>query len=474
MSLTTASPVEVAAPNFAGLFPLPLTPMESFMVADAREDYPMMCDTELQFQGCIDREAFDVALAQAVARNPLLGCLIGRDQAGAMAWTPTYRLPQVDWAPHGTPIAGDYGRTIDLTRDIGLRVWVRQGQEQSIVLFQFHHACSDGVGFLGFSEDFMAAYSAAVPGAIAVTPRSLNPDLLKRRGVLGIPHRSGWEKVTDAWFGMRESMRFLLQAPLALSPRVAPAEATGHVVFRSHTFTGAAVVALRRLAGEAGATLNDLLIRDLMIALRRWQGRDGRQPGRRNLRVLMPQNLRERDELAMPAAIAMSFAFVTRRADCCDDPIALLCSIREETEIIRRHKLSLFFLGGIASLQGAGLLNWLLRRRICFATAVLTNLGDPTRRFVARFPRSPEGLLLVGNLVLNSITGIPPLRPLTRSVWAVFQTASTLTISLKCDPRSYSPLDVEGLLGEYTNQLRQSAQSVIPDLPTSSAEQGLS
>ncbi len=114
MSLTTASPVEFLAPSFDGLFPLPLTPMEAFMVVDAGEDYSMMCDTELQFQGCVDRDAFDVALAVALDRNPLLGCLVGRDPAGTWVWTPTDRLPPVDWAPLGTPIAADYGHSIDL------------------------------------------------------------------------------------------------------------------------------------------------------------------------------------------------------------------------------------------------------------------------------------------------------------------------------------------------------------------------
>ncbi len=113
----------------------------------------------------------------------------------------------------------------------------------------------------------MAAYSAAIPGGVAVAPRPLNPDLLKRRGLIGIPQRSGWQKFTDVFVGIRESLRFVLQAPLALAPRVEAADATGHVVFSSHTFSDDTVVNLRRLAGTAGATLNDLLIRDLLIAL---------------------------------------------------------------------------------------------------------------------------------------------------------------------------------------------------------------
>ncbi len=473
MSLTTAPQVEFETPSFAGIFPLALTPMEAFMVADGRENYPMLCDIELQFQGSIERGAFDTALELALARNPLLRSLVERGRGGAPVWVPTDRTPAVDWADWDTPIAGQYGQFIDLARDIGFRIWVRHGSDKSRILFNFHHACCDGVGFMGFCEDFLAAYAAAVPGGVAVQPRPLNPESLKRRGLIGIPKRSGWQSIGDVFVGAAESIRFLLGAPLSLPARVEPAAAVGHVVSRCHVFTGQTVVALRRLAGQGGATLNDLLIRDLMATLRRWYADGGREPRRRRLRVLMPQNLREREDVAMPAANAMSFAFVTRRADCCDDPPRLLTSIRDETEAIRRYKLSLYFLGGIAMMQATGLLNWLLKRKMCFATAVLTNLGDLTRRFVARFPRSPEGLQ-VGNLVLTGAIGMPPVRPLTRSVWAVCQTASTLTICLKCDPQSFSPLDVERLLGEYVKQLLDSARGATPEQQTISAESGLS
>ncbi len=456
-----------ACASFAGVFPLPLTPMELFMIADAREDFGMLCDLELKFEGTIDRPAFETALAIALARNPLLVSLIQRDAAGRWVWVPSGRVPAVDWAPLGTPIAGDYGQRIDLAREIGLRIWVRPGANESIAMFQFQHACTDGIGILAFSEDLMAAYSSALPEGPRVELRPLEPERLKGRGVLGIPPRNFWQQIFDVAVGMREGLRFILQAPVTLVARSAPEQAAGHVVFRSVTLADETVVQLRRLASSCGATLNDLLIRDLMITLRRWQTTSGRKPGRRRLRVLMPQNLRDKDEAAMPATVAMSFAFLTRKASLCDDAEGLLRSIQAETESIRRDKLSLYFQGTIAAVQSAGLLDWILRRPMCFATTVLTNLGNPTRRFVAQFPRV-AGQLQVGNLRLVSILGVPPLRPRTRAVWGAFQTASTLSIALKCDPRSYSPLDVEQLLGEYVGQLRASARGASVD-PASNA-----
>ncbi len=160
-----------------------------------------------------------------------------------------------------------------------MRIWVRPGQDESIVMFQFHHACTDGVGFLAFCEDLLAAYAAVHPDGPRVALRPLNPQRLIGRGVLGIPQRSRWQQVYDALTGIREGLRFVLQAPWPLAPKVEPGRAAGHVVFRSYTFTDDTVVQLRRLAGQAEATLNDVLLRDLMIALRRWQTASGRAPG---------------------------------------------------------------------------------------------------------------------------------------------------------------------------------------------------
>src|ERR1700756_2742283 len=119
-----------AVESIDGLFPLPLTTFETLMFTDARTDYPMLVDMELHFQGCIDRAAFDSALSFAVARNPLFTCLVQREGEQAWQWVPSTQVPQVDWAPLGTPIAGSYGALMDLTQQIGLKVWVRYSAER--------------------------------------------------------------------------------------------------------------------------------------------------------------------------------------------------------------------------------------------------------------------------------------------------------------------------------------------------------
>ena len=463
MSLADQPTVQTNLPTFAGIFPLPLTIFEIFMLVDARVGYPMMCDLELHFQGSIDRAAFDSGLAFAMARNPLFRSLVIDHGPKQLAWQLTDRLPLVDWAPAGTPRGARYDKTIDLRVDIGLRVWVRHDIDRSTVLFHFHHACADGMGGFAFIEDFLVGYAAAFPQSAPVEARPLEPQRLNHRQDFGIDQRSFWRTVGDSLLGVREFVKFFAEAPRPL-PTMTP-HVEGHTVARSAGFLSQPLSeevtsGLRCAAGNAGATLNDLLLRDLLIAMRDWSRAAGDDPGQRRLRILVPQNLRQREDRGMPAANVMGFAFITRRANMCDHGDQLLTSIRDETELLRRYRLSLFFLGGIAAAQSTGMFPWMMRRTFCFSTSVLTNLGDPTRRFVARLPRSGAGLV-VGNLVFEQITGGPPVRPLTKAAFSIFNSARNLSISLKCDPHCYSSLDTQRLLGQYVAQLRSTGERAL-------------
>ena len=449
-----------------GVFPLPLTPMEAFLVADTQAGYPMMADIELQFGGGLDRDIFESALAAALARNPLFRSILGRDPQLGQVWLSTDEMPKIDWAPLGAPLDDQYDAPVDLTSQVGLRIWVRQGTDRSTVLLHFHHACADALGTFAFIEDLLAAYASLCPGSQAVASRPLDPARLRRRGLASIRARKWYQQIFDLIFGAREALRFFLQAPtpMAGGARAAenglPAESAAQTA-RPEMLTralGSELTArLRRVASEAGVTVNDLLLCDLFATVRHWNVERGQRDGRSRLRILMPQNLREPEDTATPSANIMSFAFLTRRSDRCQDSRALIKSVHTETEAIRRGRLSAYFLGSLAIALSAGVLDKLLASRFCFSTVVLSNFGVPSRRFVARFPQTDEGLV-VGNTVFLGLTGVPPTRPGTRAAFAVASGAHDLTISLKCDPRHFGPIDAAGLLGEYVNQVAATAK----------------
>lgn len=157
----------------------------------------------------------------------------------------------------------------------------------------------------------------------------------------------------------------------------------------------------------------------------------------------------------MPAADVLGFTFLTRRTRECDDSSRLLQSIRAETEAIKKRRLGLYFIGGLAfASRIKGLVGRLLARRHPFATVVLSNVGRPFCR--TPLPRR-QGRLVCGNTVLEGIAGVPPIRPFTRAAIAVNIYGGAITLSLRCDPTCFSEEATRRLLDAYVVQLQETS-----------------
>jgi hypothetical protein len=81
-------------------------------------------------------------------------------------------------------------------------------------------------------------------------------------------------------------------------------------------------------ARRLGVAVNDLLIRDCFLTLKRWRMRTGDQSGW--IRVAVPVNLRTRADRRLPAANKASLVFLDRLARHMADPQRLLHSVHEE------------------------------------------------------------------------------------------------------------------------------------------------
>jgi len=294
--------------------------------------------------------------------------------------------------------------------------------------------------------------------------RRLNPSRLLSRGTFGAPPTPPpvTRRWRDVFGGTMESAKFLMRPPQPLAEDLraessqSPFPADG---FLTYNLPEAYLPVLRREAEKQGASLNDLLLRDLFLTFQQWNEAHRFGSKKSNLQIMMPTSLREAEDKETPAANVMSYAFLLRPAGDCDSPTELLASLAVETKAILRYRYPLIFIGAISQLLKLGFIfRAMLRSKRCFGTAVLTNLGDPTRRFVRRYPRQ-AGKIQVGKLVLEELIGIPPLRPLTRSVFSVTAYGGGLLIGMRCDPQHFSPRAAESLLELYAENLTKSATS---------------
>ena len=88
------------------------------------------------------------------------------------------------------------------------------------------------------------------------------------------------------------------------------------------------------------------------------------------------------------------------------------------------------------------------------ATAILSNTGDPTRQFYSQLPRV-GGVVQCGNLQLDDVSGVPPMRPGTSATISIFSYKRELKICLRCDPNQFEESDSQKFLDMYVANLQR-------------------
>lgn len=453
------------------IFPLLLTPFERYYLSDDTRQYPTTFPVELRFSGPLAREPFLRAIEQAIERHPLLGALV--EKSGLTPkWIDGPREPAcVDWSHSSAPITHPEGEYIDLTVQRGMRVWVRANDEAARVVFQFHHSCCDGLASTQFLDDVLVLYASAVTDSSQVPALApVNVERLRDRAAVDL---SGVQPglrafVRDIVITLYVWARILFRrvaivaAPLqsALSRAAGqPAIEGGSseiLSFEQHQLTVAEAAAYRQAAMRHSVAQNDLMIRDLILAIDDWNRRQ-RAASRAACRVNVPVNVRGREGADIPASNRLGFGFVTIPSREFGNRERLLQAVHAQTEQIKQWKLALYFLGGLGlATIIPGAVPASLRWKKSFATVVLSNIG----RLMAhsRLPRSQDQLVC-GNVILEHITGAPPIRRNTRAALIVGEYGGTTTISLRCEPRLFSPADTRALLDTYIARLRETAEA---------------
>lgn len=431
------------------------------MLYDDRPSYPMTCGAIFEFEGELCRAAFEQAVGLASQRHPLLCSRIQQIRRNRWAWVPTNTPPQVAWLDADG--ATDFAKCapLDLRSEIGLRIWVRDVGGRATMHVEFHHACCDGAGGLSFIEDLFAFYAAAVRrGQTAQKPMpKIEPWLLRKRshfpaddGVLAHV-QTAFRDAVATWNIVG---RCAMPLPYREAPRLQSIVDWQQSRFVTRSFDKQLLSRLRKTASECGATVNDLLLRDLYLAIEQWNHHCGIVGLNNRLRILIPVNLRTRNDLKMSAANKFGYMFVTRHEQQLTNPNELLATLTAEATNLRRTRFPVRFVRRLAFIESLRFgFPVVFSPHRCLATAIMSNLGDPTRRFRTRFPRQ-DGLIRVGNLVLTGFSATTPLRPLTRAGFFFNTYGNQLTVSARFDPTYFSVADVGTFLDFYTARFFES------------------
>lgn len=444
---------------------LPFAPFEHYMLADDRVDLPMCFYVRLSFQGCFDKPALQNSFAQAVSRHPLLHSVhVGSadDRTSRLRWRPANtRAPKVRWLDRHDDMHQAHRPHIDLTAETGIRLYaIRDDRaDETLLVVQAHHSCTDAIGAVQFLDDLLACYhqhAGSESGQQFLSP--LNRDLLAERTNLGMREWHWWKRATHDVCRILGFFRGRIE-PITKSSfdhqRHQHDDTTLPISKRIELDTKT-LQQLKDCSRKYEVTINDLLLRDLFLTIKKWKNTDARQ--NQNIRVGMPVNLRSTRHTHMPAANLVSMTFLCRKIAACTDKHALLRDVHQETRYIKRHKIGLT-LWRVVSLCGlfSGGVRCLLGKRQCFATTILSNLGEPFR--CSLLPRSGNKIM-VGGLELRSVDLLPPIRSGTDAVFGVTTYNNCMSITLRYNHRAFSEAEAWRLLTLFQREITANLTAV--------------
>jgi NRPS condensation-like uncharacterized protein len=445
----------------------PLTTMEEFMYWEDRPAFPCLCFIRLKFSGCLDRTAFETAVRTVLPRHPLLTAKIESRNGKRLRWSVAKNAePQIQWENAVPSNRLPPAKRLDLHTEIGIRFHVRAKGAASDLTIQFHHACSDGAGISQFVQDLLVAYAMTCGMAPEQTQLpTLDSSLLSGRGRFGLTLRKFLRMMPQQAVGLLGARQFLMRQPVPLVPhRVSPNDsrlpatypAILHYVFDRETTKG-----FRAVSKHLGVTANDLMARDLFLALAEWRSRQGVVEEGQWLRMMVPMNLRRAEDYLMPAANVVSCVFLDRREAHFADADRLLQGIHEEMDLIKRLQLGFTFIFSTALCRYLpGGLKERVQADVCSTSCVFTNVGT----FLGQVPLPRrDGHIVAGNVTLMNVDFVAPIHPYACVTLAVGTYADRLTVSFHYDPRPLTQQQAADLLNTFVARIRDSVgQSIGP------------
>lgn len=439
------------------VFPLPLAPFEEYMLVDDRPTHPMQFFYRLRFSGHLDQTKLTAAFETSLARHPFLRAIV-RAKGRHWEWVDAPDCsPQLTWFEQEPTDRLPGATFLDLRTQAGLCATVVQGKETGDIVCHFHHSCCDGAGAGQFARDLLVAYAnsqSRPEDRIRLEP--LDDRLLDRRATFGLTGGDLLKMARKQAVGLAGVRQFFMRSPRPILPHrpslddvSLPADYPSH---RVHRFDVGDTESIRTTAMRLRVAMNDLLLGRLFLALGDWRQRHDFGSKRDWLRLSVPMSMRQPSDSKMPAANVVSMVFLDRRPEDCDKPTALLESIHDEMNLIKRNQLGLTFILSLRLLRRIpGGLGSATSARKCSASALVTNLGEVLAD--SPLPRR-EGRIVAGDVVLESVEVGAPNRPYQCAAFLFWTYAGRLAVCLQYDSRVLDAGLAEDLLDTYVDCVR--------------------
>ena len=427
----------------------------------------------LRFSSKLNIDAMNAAIQQTVERHPLIRATVRHDAKHGHVWdvadSSTIKLERWTADPqHEYPVAS----YMDLTKGVGTRIWLVDNSEAHHLVAQIHHACTDALGMCLFIEDLLMLYARNI-GAIEsnVQLRPLDNQRMPLRNHFGLTWKKTLRLIPLQILGLHVVGKFFLRNAVPLGcPRqnihskqqfVFPSPMSLDLDADTTSMTLAA-------AKNKKVTVNDLLARDLFLAINAWRRQHEPQLRKGWVRFFVPVNHRVQEDATLSAANIMSAVFLERHPGQLNDPESLLRYLQTQMKKVKRLQLSFLFIAAQALLSRLPRLRQrVIRKDKCVSSCVFSNIGVLFKQ--CSLPQR-DGKLLFGDTTLDHVDFVAPLRPLTTAAFCISTYAKRLSINLHFDPRAISKQQAEELLQTLNCRIHESLKTQETESITSSME----
>ncbi len=440
----------------AALFPLALTPFEKYFVWDDRPDQPMTPVVELHFSTPLNQDALARAIEKVVAKNPMLNSRVVQ-RPGGLHWELHREAPKLLCAIKEPILIDGKLRPFDLSKEPASRFWYERLGGGSRVVWQLHHAASDGVGMRPVLIDILLYYAIETASddperyeRELYCARFRQTELLHRSDVTHLPEPK--RKLT-AWQRIKNAHYFHFKIPRSLRSGASKSgvdSSAGRLLCSTELDAESSERVLEKCR-VGGIAIHELALAVLFRTCAAWNRSLGDHNPNSHIRLMMPVDLRSRRDMRMPAVNRLSFMFFGRSYRQCDDFATLVESVRREFESTKETQLYLDFFNMIqATARWPCLMRWGLKRSDAMATAVLTYVGDVTRGTNRAFP-AVGNTRPIGDAVFTTILGAPPVRRNTNISIGLGINWGQISISASWNRVAMTASDCEKFIELYKN-----------------------
>ncbi len=432
------------------------------MFIDDCPAYPMTGVFRLRFSGKLNFDAMAAAIQQTAERHPLVRSTVREDAKRGYVWDvaepSAIKLEQWTADENNEFPSASF---IDLTKSVGTRIWLVENSKAHDVVAQIHHACTDALGMCLFIEDLLMLYAKNV-GTIEnhVQLRPLDNQRMPLRNHFGLTWRQTLRIIPRQILGLHVVGKFFLRNAVSLGSPPSDARNATRVHFPSSLsldLTADDTLKILAAAKNKNVTVNDLLARDLFLAINTWRSQNEPPLKKGWIRFFVPINHRVPEDATLSAANIMSAVFLERHPGQLKDPESLLRSLQAQMTKVKRHQLGFLFIAAHALFSRIPRLrHHVIHQHQCISSCVFSNIGVVFKH--SSLPQQ-DGKLLVGDTTLEKVEFIAPLRPLTSAAFCVSTYAKRLSINLHFDPRAISLQRAEELLQILANKIHESVKT---------------